>query len=100
MNEKINELLANKEFVEKLMSLETEAEVQELLSENGVDLTVEQIAMIKKGVASQLTESDELSDDALETVAGGADIGGIIESVAKAIGTLGDYVHKWTRSRW
>lgn len=100
MNEKINELLSNKEFVEKLMSLETETEVQNLLSENGVDLTVEQIAMIKKGVASQLTESDELSDDALETVAGGADIGGIIESVANAIGTLGDYVHKWTRSRW
>lgn len=100
MNEKMNELLSNQEFVEKLMSLETESEVQDMLAENGVDLSVEQIAMIKKGVASQLTESDELSDDALETVAGGVDIGGIIESVAKAIGTLGDYVDKWTRSRW
>lgn len=32
MNEKVNELFSNKEFVEKLMNLETDAEVQSLLA--------------------------------------------------------------------
>lgn len=100
MNEKLNELLSNQEFVEKLVNLETDTEVQGLLADNGVELTLEQIALIKKGVENQLSGSEELSDDDLETVAGGADIGGIIESVAKALGTLGDCVHKWTRGRW
>lgn len=100
MNEKMKELLADKAFVEKLMSLETETEVQSLLSENGVELTVEQISMIKKGVMSQLSNSDELSEDDLETVAGGVDIGGIIQGITDAICSLGDAINRWTRSRW
>ena len=100
MNDKLNILLQDKSFLEKLISLETDAEVQAFLAENGIELSITQIITIKNGIAAKLGENEELSEDELESISGGADIPKIITSIADAIGTLGDYVDKWTRNRW
>lgn len=100
MNDKLNILLQDKSFLEKLVSLETDAEVQAFLAENGIELSITQIITIKNGIAAKLGENEELSEDELKSISGGADIPGIITSIADAIGALGDYVDKWTRNRW
>lgn len=100
MNDKLNILLQDKSFLEKLVSLETDAEVQSFLAENGIELSITQIITIKNGIAAKLGENEELSEDELKNISGGADIPGIITSIADAIGALGDYVDKWTRNRW
>lgn len=100
MNDKLNILLQDKSFLEKLVSLETDAEVQAFLAENGIELSITQIITIKNGIAAKLGENEELSEDELKSISGGADIPEIITSIADAIGALGDYIDKWTRNRW
>lgn len=100
MNDKLNILLQDKSFLEKLVSLETDAEVQAFLAENGIELSITQIITIKNGIAAKLGENEELSEDELKSISGGVDIPEIITSIADAIGKLGDYVDKWTRNRW
>lgn len=100
MKEKLNTLLQDEAFLEKLVALETDTEVQSLLAENGVELSIAEITAIKAGVAAQLGENEELSEDDLENVAGGADVADIISGIAEGLSKLGDAVHKWTRGRW
>lgn len=100
MNDKLNILLQDKSFLEKLVSLETDAEVQAFLAENGIELSITQIITIKNGIAAKLGEKEELSEDELKSISGGAEIPEIITSIADAIGALGDYIDKWTRNRW
>lgn len=100
MNDKLNILLQDKSFLEKLVSLETDGEVQAFLAENGIELSITQIITIKNGIAAKLGEKEELSEDELKSISGGADIPEIITSIADAIGALGDYIDKWTRNRW
>ncbi len=98
MNEKFNELMKDEAFVEKLFALENDTEVRDLLAANGVDLTLAEIAAIKTGLDSNLSENGELSEDDLGNVAGGyADA---IRAAADFIVTLGDGVHNWTKRRW
>lgn len=103
MNEKINELLKDASFLENLLTLETEAEAQAFLAENGIELSTIEIVTIKNAIASKLGENEELSEDDLECVAGGADndfVSSIIEGVGDLVVKLGDAVDKWTRRRW
>lgn len=100
MNEKINELFQDKAFVEKLLSLENDTDVQALMKENGVELSLQEINSIKKAVESRIGNDEELSEDDLENVAGGVDIGNIITGVVDGLVSLGNAVHKWTRRRW
>lgn len=98
MNEKINALMEDEGFVESILQLETAEEVQKAFADKGVDLTVQDIEAIKDAVIAK-TEG-ELSEDDLENVAGGADVGGIITVVVDGILKLGDKIHEWTRRRW
>jgi hypothetical protein len=58
---------------EKLFSLETPAEVQSLLKEQGLDFTLDEIAALREAIVKAVEESEngELSDKAMEVVVGG-----------------------------
>ena len=99
MNEKLNSLLQDKAFLEKLLALETETDVQALLAENGVELTIAEIAAIKSGIEAKLGENEELSEDDLENVSGGS-VAAIITAVATGLVALGTAVDQWTNRRW
>ncbi len=71
MNEKFNELMQNEAFVEKLFALENDTEVRDLLTKNGVELSLAEIAAIKTGLDFRFSKDGELSEDDLENVAGG-----------------------------
>ncbi len=104
MNEqKIKEIFSDEAFVASLMEMETPEEVQKALAERDLDLSIEDIEKIREMAASQ---EGELSDEALEGVAGGsltvAIICGLIIGGAAAGGvfSLGKAVNDWTRRRW
>lgn len=100
MTEKMNELFQDETFVEKLLNKETDVEVKELLAENGVEISLEEISAIKKTVEARLENDSELSEDDLENVAGGSDVSDLITGVVDGLVKLGDAIHNWTRRRW
>lgn len=70
---KFQELLENEAFVKEMLSKETAEEVQELFADNDVDLSIDEIHRMKEMLLRQESpeEAEELSEDDLETVAGG-----------------------------
>jgi predicted ribosomally synthesized peptide with nif11-like leader len=102
MEEKLLQLQAKVEadpsLAEELFVLETPAEVQDLLKEQGLDFTLEEIDGLRDLIVKGLEKgvSGELSDDDLEDVAGGVAVTAAISATAAA----GSFVHNITRGRW
>lgn len=102
MEQKLAQLQAKLEadgnLGEKLFSLETPKEVQSFLREQGIEFSLEEINTLRDALVrvAQKGENGELSDEALEDVAGGAVIFGAISATAAA----GSFVHNVTRGSW
>ena len=97
--EKFTALLRDEAFVKELIEQETVEDAQKLFASKGVDITVEQINEIRNGVIARVgDDSEELSDDQLENVAGG--FADAITAVVDAVIAVGDLVHTVTRRRW
>ncbi|MEN1761409.1 MULTISPECIES: Nif11-like leader peptide family RiPP precursor [Anoxynatronum] len=81
-------LEADEQLVEKLMQQETPEEVQALLKENGVDLTIEEINTVREALlkAMERSEEGELSEEDLEEVTGGVFLISMILAIACAAG--------------
>lgn len=64
---------ADPALVEKLISLDTPEDVQKLLKEQGLEFSLEEISAMKDAIAMVIEkgQSGEITDDALENVAGG-----------------------------
>ena len=74
--ERIKEIFADEEFVKELFSKETPEEVQALLAEKDIDVSIEELVAIKNIIDKKLQaaadgEDGEICDDDLENVAGG-----------------------------
>ncbi len=92
--EKILSLMKDQDFMNRIIGMEDNAEVQKAFAEYGVDLTVEQIDAIAEMAFSNQGELDETE---LETVAGGGleEIGIIISGIK----TLCDYLTEINKAR-
>lgn len=75
-----NEITTNKELAEKLKGVSSDRELEAFLKENEVDCTKEQFGEF---IISKAKESGALSDDKLESVAGGYDYKTILQTVKK-----------------
>ncbi len=93
--EQIKDILTP-EFMAELMELETAEDVQKALDQKGLSLTVTEINNLRKILESQAAGEGELSEDALEEVAGG----GLFETLSDYFVKGFDAVDRWTRSRW
>ncbi|MFZ7101727.1 MAG: Nif11-like leader peptide family RiPP precursor [Peptococcaceae bacterium] len=58
-------------LAEQVFALETSAEVQSFLEEQGLEFTLEEIDLLKESIVKSLAQGGELSDEDLEEVAGG-----------------------------
>lgn len=98
MEQKLNQLQAkidaDQSFVEKLFSLERPEEVQSLLQAEGIEFSLEEIEVLKNSVVKSL-EKGELSDEALEEVAGGVQIVLGLKNDSVNIVTGVDYRGRW-----
>jgi predicted ribosomally synthesized peptide with nif11-like leader len=77
---KLKEIFSEKEFVEKVLAMETAEDVQAAVKEKGVELSFDEIEAIRKDIANSVEkgDSEEVSDDELEQVAGGVAITTIV----------------------
>ncbi|MEN1761413.1 MULTISPECIES: Nif11-like leader peptide family RiPP precursor [Anoxynatronum] len=98
-------LEADEQLVEKLMQQETPEEVQALLKENDVNLTIEEINEIREAILKMLDRmtEGELSEEDLEEVTGGIFFAyGVLALcgifVALATGTT--VTNMFTKGRW
>lgn len=72
--ERIKEIFSDEAFVKQLLEQEEPEQVQVLLAEKEIDLSIEEIVKVQDIVEKQLNGEEnleELSDDDLENVSGG-----------------------------
>lgn len=98
MEQKLNQLQAkidaDPSLVEKLFTIETPEDVQSFLQAEGTEFSLEEIELLRKAVVKRL-EKGELSDEALEEVAGGVQLVFGIKNDSVNIVTGIDYRGSW-----
>ena len=106
--ERIKEIFADEDFVKELFSKETPEEVQVLLAEKDIDLTVADIVKLGEIVAKKLQQTEngepaECTEEELTEVAGG--VLPVLAAVAIVMGTAyiaigGAAIAKKVTGRW
>ncbi len=96
MEEKLNQILEEEGFVEKLTECESAADVQKLFASKGVDITLDEVKAIGSALAAEFSDSDEMDEDALDSVAGGAALHrvGLVSAVIHQVGSKRDFFDK------
>ncbi len=104
--EKIKEVFSDEAFVEALVAKETPEEVQAMLLEKDIEVSVEDIIEAKDYIVKKIEQDEEnfeLSEEELEDVSGGfmifLGIMGVL-TVATGVAGIGLYTHIGTRGRW
>ncbi len=105
--ERIKEVFSDEAFVKELLSKETPEEVQDMLVDKDIDMTIEEIVKLGEIIAQKLKNAEngedfELSEDDLEDVAGGVVISVSALAVMTAAFVFGSIVYGGisTRGRW
>ena len=104
--ERIKEIFSNEEFVKRLLKQEDSEQVQALLIEKDIDLSIEDICKIRELFIKQMNGEinlEELMDEDLENVAGGIKIYTVVDIYNEVIdfgNKIGDKLDEWTRRRW
>ena len=87
MQEKLNALLEDEAFLNKMLNAENPEQVSALFAENGITMSAKEVEILR----SRLENADggELSEDQLENVAGGVDLD-LIDDVLNSIVKVGE----------
>ena len=89
MNEvAIREVFSDEVFVKGLFALETPAEVQQALRQKDITLSVDEIVKIRELLLKRLETGEELSEEELESVNGGAVVTCVLLIAALFAGAL------------
>lgn len=77
INEKLKELLNNKEFEKEVEKMKTAEELQTAFKQYGIDMSIAEIVELGKLFAEQMGigKTGEISEDDLENVSGGGIFG-------------------------
>lgn len=98
MSDKLNTLLEDEAFINKILNAEDPERVSALFAENGVTLSVKEVEILRSRLEN--TDNDELSEDQLENVAGGVDLD-LIDDVLKSVVKVGERLFdSISRRRW
>ncbi len=72
--EKLSSLIQDKDFVVKLAQTESDEEAKKLFAENGCELEIEKIKLIRDTLSALIKGEIEISEKDLENISGGADV--------------------------
>lgn len=103
---KIETVLSDISFVEKLATLETIEEVQLAFKEKGLNLSIDDVNKLHDIISHVANYSGQLSEEALEEVAGGLTpaaeyaVFEVVYSVFKQIAKVVAWGNKITAARW
>ena len=98
MQEKLNALLEDEAFLNKMLNAENPEQVSALFAENGITMSAKEVEILR----SRLENADggEHSEDQLENVAGGVDLD-LIDDVLNSIVKVGERLFdSISRRRW
>lgn len=92
MDNHLEELMCNSDFVQALLRCQTTQEIGALFTEHQTELTPDQLRVITNQLSILLEDDGEMSDETLENVAGGRTFAGLQLSAA-----LRDQIRKKSR---
>ena len=96
---RIGEAFADKSFIKKLSRAQTPEEARTLLSEKGIELSLDNVRRLPDELERMRGNGDELGEDELENVAGGMTypVMGIVasEAVIRAVGANFKRIRGW-----
>ena len=107
--ERIKEVFSDEAFVKELLSKETPEEVQAMLEDKDIEVSIAEIVKLREMIIKKAENPDaELSDEDLEDVAGGCLleaflVAGLIIAGAMAVSGLAvgaGVTHEKTNGRW
>ena len=104
--ERIKEVFSDEAFVKELLSKETPEEVQAMLEDKDIEVSIAEIVKLREMIIKKAENPDadvELGDDDLEEVSGGVvlDVIFVVAVVAVMAGGYGGIaVHDKTNGRW
>lgn len=97
-NAKFQALINDEVFVKKAFCVDTVEEVQAAFAEQGVEITPEEIFAIGDAVSAAAAGDGELSEDALDSVAGGVIEWIVVGKIVVAVGGAALGLWGWYRS--
>lgn len=98
MQEKLNALLEDEAFLNKMLNAENPEQVSALFAENGITMSAKEVEILRSRLEN--AEGGELSEDQLENVAGGVDLD-LIDDVLNSIVKVGERLFdSISRRRW
>ncbi|MDR1627461.1 MAG: hypothetical protein LBR79_01645 [Oscillospiraceae bacterium] len=71
MNDKIKEKLKNKDFLKKIIGLETKEEVKKAFSEEGLEISEQEVEEIGEYINACVDKLSKMPEDDLEKISGG-----------------------------
>jgi len=83
---KLDRIGSDPEFIDRLIRLETPEEVREALQSKGVDCTLDEVKALISESVDAVQNGGELSENALEDVAGGFVISSTVAGMAIFLG--------------
>lgn len=101
--EKLKKVFSNEKFVKRLLEQKSPQDVQELLEEKEIFLSLEELEKIKRLICMKLEFTDEeLSEDDLFAITGGCDpLTCIVLPVLLAVTALGGAaIFEFTEIKW
>ena len=101
--EKIKKVFSNEKFVKRLLEQKSQQDVQEILEEKDIFLSLDELEKIKKLICMKLEVIDEeVSEDDLFAIAGGCDpLTCIVLPVLLAVTALGGAaIFEFTDIKW
>ena len=104
--ERIKEVFSDEAFVKELLSTETPEEVQAMLEDKDIEVSIAEIVKLREMIIKKAENPDadvELGDDDLEEVSGGIviDVIFVVAVAAVMVGLYGGIaVNEKTNGRW
>lgn len=95
---KFQELINDEAFVKKAFCVDSVEEVQAAFAAQGVEITPEEIYAIGDAVSAAVSGDGELSEDALDSVAGGVIEWIVVGKIVVAVGGAALGLWGWYRS--
>ena len=85
MTNKLMEIFGNEQFKAAVANVTTPEEMQKLIAEYGMELTVDDVIELCGQIVQAMNRGDEISEDELDNVAGGVVILGITFTVTQLV---------------
>jgi hypothetical protein len=80
LKEKLKEFFSNEELSTELLECQTNEEAKKLLSEHGVDVTDEEMGILKDYINKFVENNGKLSEKELDEISGGWSVSGIVST--------------------